>query len=59
MRQWNAGISGNRDGRAHTGNDFEGDTGIGQRLGLFAAASENKRIAAFEPHDFGSLAGRS
>jgi hypothetical protein len=32
-------------------NDLERDPGVGEVLGLLAAAAEDERIAAFQPHD--------
>ena len=43
------GRSGER--RADTGHDLERDPGAREGLGLFAAAAEDERIAALEPHD--------
>jgi len=44
-------VSRHRNGRAHSRHDLEGDAGIGQRFGLFAAATEYKRIAALQTDD--------
>ena len=51
MGQRNSRIG--RDGhrRAHAGNDLERDAGAGQGFGLFAAATEDERIAALQPYD--------
>src|SRR2546430_423766 len=37
--------------RAHAGTDLERDAGAGQGFGLFAAATEDERIAALQPYD--------
>jgi len=37
--------------RRHTGNELEGDARIRKRERLLAAATEDERVAAFEPHD--------
>ena len=38
------------DAGGYPGHDLEVDSGRGQRLGLLAAAAEDERIAALEPH---------
>ena len=58
MRERHAGVGGDAQRRGDAGDDFEGDAGIGQRFGLFAAASEDERIAALEP-DHGEAAARA
>src|SRR5438477_4447393 len=48
----NSGIGGTGNRRCNSGNNFERDAGIDNRLGLLCAATENKWIAAFQTHDF-------
>ena len=45
----------NRQRRGHPGDDLEGDAVGPQKLQLLAAASEEERIAAFQPHHAFSL----
>ena len=52
MRQRNAGISGNAEGRGDAGHNLERDAGIRQGFGLFPAPPEQKRISALQAHDF-------
>jgi len=51
VRDGNAGVSGSRDSRTNAGNDLERDARGVQRLRLFAAATEDERIAALEAYD--------
>ena len=51
MGQRHAGERRPRNRRGDAGHDLELDLRARERRGLFAAAPENKRIAAFEPHD--------
>ena len=51
MRERNAGVSGDAQRRCHAGHDLERNAGIGQRFGLFAAAPEDERVAAFQTND--------
>ena len=50
MRQRHARISRDAQRRRHAGHHFKRNARVGQRFGLFAAAPENKRIAALQPH---------
>ena len=50
VRQRHAGVGRDAERRGDAGNDLEGDAGIGQRFGFFAAAAEDERIAALEAH---------
>ena len=58
MGEGHAGVGGNAEGCGHAGDDLKRDAGIGQRLGLFAAAAEDERVAAFEA-DHGEAAAGS
>ena len=51
MRHRNAGQLRRRHRRRHAGHDLEGDAGHRQRQRFFAAAAEDERVAALEPHD--------
>ena len=51
MRDRNAGERGSRHGARHPRDDVEGHAGGAKREGLFAAAAEDERVAALEPHD--------
>ncbi len=51
VRQRDAGVGGRGDGGGDAGHDDEGHARVDQRLGLFAAAAEDERIAALEAHD--------
>ena len=51
MGQRNARVGRRGDGGGDAGDDDEGDAGVDERLGLFAAAAEDERIAALEAHD--------
>ena len=51
MRHRNSGVRRHRQRRADAGRDFERDAGATQRLRLFAAASEDERIAALQAND--------
>ena len=51
MRHRNSGVRRHGQRRADSGNDFERDAGATQRLRLFAAASEDERIAALQAND--------
>ncbi len=48
MGQRNAGVSRRAQRSRHARHDFVLNAGLGQRFGLFAAASKNERIAALE-----------
>ena len=50
MRNGNACVSRYRDSRGYARHDFKGHARPGQRLRLFAAASEDKGVSALEPH---------
>ena len=51
VRDGNARIRRHGGVRRHAGHDLERNARVGQRLGFFAAASEDERIAALETHD--------
>ena len=51
MRDRNAGEGRRRDRRAHARHDLERDPGRRERQRFFAAAAEDERVAALEPHD--------
>jgi len=51
MRERDPRVGRDRDGRADAGNDLERNAGPRQRVGFFAAPSEDERIAALETHD--------
>ena len=51
MGERNARVSRNAKRRSNAGDDFERNAGVGQSFGLFAAATEDERIAAFQPDD--------
>ena len=57
MGERNAGIRGNGRRRRHTRHDLERNPGRGEFLGLLAATSEQRRVAAREPHDCFALRG--
>ena len=50
MRERNAGVRGDAQRRGDARHHFERNAGVGQRFGLFAAAPEDERIAALQPH---------
>ena len=50
MGERDAGVGRRGDGGGHAGHDDERHAGGDQRLGLLAAAAEDERIAALEPH---------
>jgi hypothetical protein len=50
LRHRDAGIGGDSVGRAHAGDDLEGDPGSLERQRLLAPAPEDERIAPFQPH---------
>ena len=54
VRHRNSGVRRHRQRRADSRHDFERDSGGAQRFGLFAAASEDERIAAFQTNDLPS-----
>ena len=56
MRQRNSRERRPRDRRRDAGHHFELDLRARQRLGLFAAAPEDERVAALEPHHDAPLA---
>src|SRR5271157_5461446 len=58
MGERHAGVGGDAERGGDAGDDFERDAGGGQRFGLFAAASEDERVAAFES-DYGEAASRA
>ena len=58
MRQRDAGVGGEAEGRGDAGDDFEGNAGLGQRFGLLTAAAEQEWVAALEP-DHGEPAARA
>ena len=49
MRHRDARVRRRGEGRGHPGHDLEAQPRSGERLGLFPAAAEEKRIAAFQP----------
>ena len=51
MRDGDPGVRGGRDRARDPRNDLERDAGRRQCLGLLAAAPEDERVAALEPHD--------
>ena len=51
LRHGDARVGGRRDAGGHAGHDLELDAGRAQRLGLLAAAAEDERVAALQPHD--------
>ena len=51
MGHGDAGVGGRRDAGGDPGHDLEGDLGGDERLGLLAAAAEDERVAALQPHD--------
>ena len=51
VRHRDARVRGRGDGRRDAGDDLERDAGGGQRLRLLAAAAEDERVAALQPHD--------
>lgn len=51
-----AGVIGNGDGGRDAGDDLEGDTGLGEFLGFFAAAPKHIGIAPLEADDSATLA---
>ncbi len=57
MGQRNSGVSRRCDRRGHAGNDLERNAVGAQGLGLFAAAAEDERVAAFQTHDVVALPG--
>ena len=57
MGERDAGVGRGRDGRTDAGDDLERDPRLGQRLGLFAAATEDEGVAALEPHHAAATAG--
>ena len=59
MGQRHAGISGDAQRRGDAGHDLEGDAGGGERFGLFAAAAEDERVAAFQTDHVRARAGRA
>ena len=52
------GVGGRRDAGGHPRHDLELDPGRAQRLALLAAAAEDERVAALEPHDALARRGR-
>ena len=54
-----AGIGGHRERRRHARHDLERHAGGAQRERLLAAAAEDERVAALEPHDAFAAAGRA
>ena len=51
MGHWDARVGRCGDTRRDAGDDLEGDLGLGERLGLLAAAAEDERVAALEADD--------
>ena len=51
MRDGNARVRRRGDARRHARHDLERHARLGERLRLLAAAAEDERIAALEPHD--------
>jgi len=56
VRQGQFEVRPGRDRRGHTRHDLVTETRGAKRLGFFAPAAEDQRVAALEPHD--GLAGR-
>ncbi len=57
MGDRDAGQTGGRHGGAEAGDDLAGDAGLGQGERLLAAAPEDERVAALEPHHAAAAAG--
>ena len=51
MGDRDAGVGRRGDAGGDAGDDLEGDAGLAQHLRLLAAAAEDERVAALEPHD--------
>ena len=51
VRDRNPAQGGTGYGCAHAGNDLDGHAGCGERQCFLAAAAEDERVAALEPHD--------
>ena len=50
VRERNAAVGRDSQRRSNTGHHFERNARVRQRFQFFAAASKDKRVAAFEPH---------
>ena len=50
VRQRDARVGRDRDAGRHAGHDLVADARLAERLGLLAAAAEDERIAALQPH---------
>ena len=57
MGEGDAGVGGDAERGGDSGDDLESDAGIGEGLGLFAAAAEDEGVAALEADDGQSTAG--
>ena len=55
MGQGNACVGQDARGRRDSRDDFKGDAGLVQVQGLFATATEDERITAFEADDYMAL----
>src|SRR5438128_12566002 len=55
MRNGNAGICGNCNGRTHTGYNFKWNAGLGKSQSLFTATAKDKRVAPLQANDEVSL----
>ncbi len=51
MGERHAAVGRDPEGRRHAGDHFERNAGVGQSFQLFAAASEDEWVAAFQTHD--------
>src|SRR4051794_40652257 len=51
MRERHSCVGGDAERSGHAWNDFEGDSGLDERLDLFAAATEEEGVATFEAYD--------
>ena len=56
MGERNAGVGRDAAGGGDAGHDLEGNAGGGQRLDFLAAAAEDERVAALQPHHALALA---
>ena len=55
MRERNARVGGDAEGRGDSGDHFKGEAGEREGFGFLAAAAEDKRVAAFETDDIEAL----
>jgi hypothetical protein len=47
MREGHAGVGRDAERRGDSGDDFKGNTRLGEGFGFFASASEDEGVAAF------------